>query len=53
MKDADDFSDSQLGGLGRATYRRASRALHVGTRPKEVRSIANFIVAVLDEVLPV
>jgi hypothetical protein len=53
VKNADEFIDLKLGSLGRATYRRANRALHAGTRPKEVRSIANFVVAVLDEVLPV
>ncbi len=52
VKNADELIDLKLGSLGRATYRRANRALHAGTRPKEARSIANFVVAVLDEVLP-
>ncbi len=42
----------KLGSLGRATYRRAAKALHARTSAKEVRSMTNFIVAILDDVLP-
>jgi len=51
-EDADDFVDRSLGAMGRSLYTRASRAFHAGTEQSEVRRIANYIVLVLDDLLP-
>jgi hypothetical protein len=47
-----ELVEEKIGALGRNVYRRASRAFHVGTQQREVRTILSYVFVVLDEVLP-
>lgn len=49
---ADEILDAKIGQLGRSLYTRSSKALHAGTKQREVRKIVDWVEVVLDEVLP-
>jgi hypothetical protein len=47
-----DTIDEKIGRLGRNVYQRASSAFHSENQRQEVRKLAGWVFAVLDEVLP-
>ena len=47
-----DTIDERIGRLGRNVYQRASSSFHAENQRQEVRKLASWIFAVLDEVLP-
>jgi hypothetical protein len=47
-----DTIDEKIGRLGRNVYQRASSAFHAENQRQEVRKLAGWVFAVLDEVLP-
>jgi hypothetical protein len=52
IKGVDDLIDGLVGQISRNTYNTGSSQLHAGARQKDVRKLARWVFAVLDEVLP-
>jgi hypothetical protein len=52
VKDVDSLVDELVGQISRRTYSAGSRAFHAGTQQQDVRKLARWVFAVLDEVLP-
>jgi hypothetical protein len=52
VKDLDSLVDELVGQISRRTYSAGSRAFHAGTQQQDVRKLARWVFAVLDEVLP-